>query len=343
MQALKEHYLTLKLRRLQSSEEWSPGGHGLWFALVKMGQGTYGLGASAWKVTSGDLIVLNLEANGKLTAQNGELLFWEFTSPIEHLLPFCSAEEMCLLQGIWENFRASTIYPASASLAKQCYALAESAPTPGSLDHRTYVLRFAAAVLTLEFINTRTKRNPAMAAQAHLNQVCEELSAAELLGLPINELANKFRCSRRHLSRLFQRQFGCSVAGLRMELRLLKAVALLRNPSAKVFAVAEQCGFNHTGLFNTCFKRRFGQSPGQWQKSVFANETGPAFGPEGGRLPSYAANSCESADESAQDTPLQARKFQIFREMNSDALKTLPVPTNGRCRGNMSSCAHSSR
>ncbi len=31
---------------------------------------------------------------------------------------------------------------------------------------------------------------------------------------------------------------------------------------SKVINVATQCGFNHLGLFNTCFKRRFGISPG---------------------------------------------------------------------------------
>jgi hypothetical protein len=51
-----------------------------------------------------------------------------------------------------------------------------------------------------------------------------------------------------------------------MEMRLLKAVSLLRDPEAKVIGVAEACGFNHLGLFNTCFKRRFGASPGQWRK-----------------------------------------------------------------------------
>jgi hypothetical protein len=43
-------------------------------------------------------------------------------------------------------------------------------------------------------------------------------------------------------------------------------VSLLRNPDAKVINVAQECGFNHLGLFNTCFKRRFGCSPGQWRK-----------------------------------------------------------------------------
>jgi hypothetical protein len=52
-----------------------------------------------------------------------------------------------------------------------------------------------------------------------------------------------------------------------MEMRLLKAVALLREPTSKVINVAEQCGFNHLGLFNTCFKRRFGASPGEWRKT----------------------------------------------------------------------------
>jgi len=48
-------------------------------------------------------------------------------------------------------------------------------------------------------------------------------------------------------------------------MRMLKAVSLLRESAAKVINVAEHCGFNHLGLFNKCFKRRFGASPGQWR------------------------------------------------------------------------------
>src|ERR1019366_4324749 len=97
--------------------------------------------------------------------------------------------------------------------------------------------------------------------------VFEKLSATELVGLSVPELAGKFGCSRRHLNRLFHQHFGISVAALRMEMRLLKAISLLRDPDAKVINVAEQCGFNHLGLFNTCFKRRFGTSPGHWRKA----------------------------------------------------------------------------
>ena len=79
-------------------------------------------------------------------------------------------------------------------------------------------------------------------------------------------MAHKFNCSRRHLNRLFHQHFGCSVASLRMEIRLLKALSLLRDPNVKIINVADQCGFNHLGLFNACFKKRFGNTPSQWRK-----------------------------------------------------------------------------
>ena len=111
-------------------------------------------------------------------------------------------------------------------------------------------------------------------------QVFDKLSSAELLKLSVDELAAKFSCSRRHLNRLFHQHFGLSITALRMEMRLLKAVALLRNPREKIINVAEQCGFNHLGLFNTCFKRRYGTSPGQWHK--MARQPGSAIARKAG-------------------------------------------------------------
>jgi AraC-like DNA-binding protein len=112
-----------------------------------------------------------------------------------------------------------------------------------------------------------------MGVEAHLVQVFEQLTAEELLSISVGEMAARFNCSRRHLNRLFHQYFGFSVAALRMEMRLLKAVSILRDANAKIINVAEQCGFNHLGLFNTCFKRRFGASPGQWRKLALRGDT----------------------------------------------------------------------
>jgi transcriptional regulator GlxA family with amidase domain len=48
-----------------------------------------------------------------------------------------------------------------------------------------------------------------------------------------------------------------------MEMRLMKALALLRDPESRIYNVAKQCGFSHMGLFHACFKKRFGKTPGE--------------------------------------------------------------------------------
>jgi hypothetical protein len=64
---------------------------------------------------------------------------------------------------------------------------------------------------------------------------------------------------------LFHQYFGFSVGALKTEMRLLKAVSLLRDSKTKVISVADECGFHHLGLFNNSFKKRFGVSPGKWR------------------------------------------------------------------------------
>jgi AraC-like DNA-binding protein len=108
-----------------------------------------------------------------------------------------------------------------------------------------------------------------MRPEQHVTRLFEELSIAEITDSSVIDLAKKFSCSTRHLNRIFHDYFGLSVAALRMELRLLRAASLLRDPDVKVIRVAEQCGFNHLGLFNSCFRRRFAVSPGQYRKQAF--------------------------------------------------------------------------
>jgi hypothetical protein len=88
-----------------------------------------------------------------------------------------------------------------------------------------------------------------------------------------------------------------------MEMRLLKAISLLRDANAKVINVAEQCGFNHLGLFNTCFKRRFGTSPGQWRKStVKAVSSLPRKLENKQSCPLYTAGQCPIGGEAGVST-----------------------------------------
>src|SRR5256884_7956058 len=194
------------------------------------------------------------------------MLFQSFSVCLEHLFPRFESSEICLLQSVINGFSGDKLYPASSAQAKECHRLLRDIPSEFNLDHRSQLLRIVAVVLSVEFKEAQRQRIGVVRAEEHMLQVLKGLSAVELLSLSVGELATKFSVSRRHLNRLFHHHYGISVSALRMELSLSKVVTLSRDPDVKVINVAEQSGFNHLGLFNTCFKRRFGTSPGRWRR-----------------------------------------------------------------------------
>jgi AraC-like DNA-binding protein len=262
-----QEHLTLRLVRLKPPEEWVTNEAGVCFIFSKGGVGKFLHGHGTKPLAPGDVLVVDGGAGGKVcAADHGELIFRWFSARLEHLYPLLTSDEICLLQNVTDALRDSRHYPASSPLARECHKLLEGIAPQFDLAHRGQVLRIISAILSEEFKAARGHRAGFVRPEEHMMQVFEKLSMTEILSLSVGELAAKFSCSRRHLNRLFHQHFGFSVAALRMEMRLLKAVSLLRDPTAKVINVAEDCGFNHLGLFNTCFKRRFGASPGQYRK-----------------------------------------------------------------------------
>jgi len=269
-----QEHLALRLARLKASEETLQNEEGLTFVFSKGGVGKYTSKVANQRLGVGDILVVNGVTGGKFSVfDKGEFVFWSFSLSFEHMLPLFASSEISLLHNITEGFKAAKIYQANSPLAAECQKLLAAVPPQFNLDHRGQLIRIAATILTVEFKAAQTQRSGYVRAEDHMVQVFEKLSASELINLSVGELAERFSCSRRHLNRLFHQHFGVSVASLRMEMRLLKAVSLLRDANAKIINVAEQCGFNHLGLFNTCFKRRFGASPGQWRKTVLQTET----------------------------------------------------------------------
>ena len=275
-----QDYFALRLVRLKSSEEWSPRIEGLCFVFPKGGMGQCVNGTATQRLAPGDILVWEGGPGGRVTAPKGaEMVFWSFFVRLEHLLPLFAGDEISLLQEVTDNFKGLKLFPASTALATKCHRLIEEVPSQADLEQRSHLLRIAAAVLNEEFRTTQHQRVGLGQVEERVIRVFEQLSADQLLDLSVGELAAKFGCSRRHLNRLFHQYFGFSVGALRMEMRLLKAVSLLRDANAKVINVAAQCGFNHLGLFNTCFKKRFGVSPGRWRKHTAQGIIPPATTP----------------------------------------------------------------
>lgn len=262
-------YLSLGWTELGRLETWTPAQEGLTFVLPKEGAGQCGQGANLQSLETGDVLTIRPGVGGPVRATAGRgLRFWTFSVCLEHVLPLFASHEIATLQGVLANLKHLRVYPASSEAARMCHRLVAEAPKELGLEHRSQVLRAASAILAEELRHSRQESSGHDCMEDPVRQRFEALTADELLHLSVDDLARRFNCSRRHLNRLFHQHFGLAVANLRMELRLLKAVSLLRDPTAKVINVAGECGFNHLGLFTTCFRRRFGVSPSEWRRQA---------------------------------------------------------------------------
>lgn len=93
----------------------------------------------------------------------------------------------------------------------------------------------------------------------------------ELSSMSVVELAKRYGCSSRHLSRLFHREYGMSVRQRQIALRMEAARELLRNERLRVIDVATGCGYRNLGLFNASFKVAHGQTPSQWRRQALTS------------------------------------------------------------------------
>ena len=305
---LTPSYLTLQTNRLKPAEKWACEGEDLYLVFPESGMGQLSSFAANLRVNPGDMIVMSGRSAAKLALlEDGgekELVFKWFATSLDSLFPLFSPGEVCFLQDVTEQFRIPKVYPKANLLAGNCRQMMWEIGEKLDLVHRSQLLRVVAVLLSSELKFSQQKQTGVGDnADDHMLRVFEQLSSHELLNLSVEELADRFGCSRRHLSRLFHQRFGLSVATLRMEMRLLKASSLLRDPGVKIINVAEQCGFNHLGLFNTCFKRRFGLTPGVWRNTLHEKSHSSESSAEPETCPLQISGICPMAGKIQQKLP----------------------------------------
>jgi len=329
----EQEHLALQLIYLKSPVEWRHEGEGLALLFPESGSGTFTCGRLTQRLSPGDVLIANGGRGGKLRVADGDgLTFRNFSITLEHLYPLFAAEEISLLDNLTQSLCGLRMHSASSALAQECHRLVQSVPIEPTLDQRSQLVRIAALLLTEEFKAVRRERVGFVRAEEHVAQVLQRLSAQELLSFSVDELAAKFGCSRRQLNRLFHQYFGFSVAALRMDMRMLKAASLLRNPDAKVINVAEQCGFNHLGLFNSCFRRRFGTSPGQWRKQARQAESSLGAVVAGSACPLHSTGLCPWGAQPTDRAPEPRKPLRFMFATPSPVSQPL-ASTNGRNTG----------
>lgn len=128
-----------------------------------------------------------------------------------------------------------------------------------------------------------------------LTAAIEKNMANEQFG--VSELADEMNMSRSNLLRKVKKEYNLSVSQLISQVRLTRAMELLRNTSQNVSEVSHQVGFNSSSYFIKCFREYYGYPPGEVGKRDVATASIPA-----GTLP----------DDDNQSTPATSRSYKRY-------------------------------
>lgn len=84
-------------------------------------------------------------------------------------------------------------------------------------------------------------------------------------GISIEEAAAELRISAGHLSRLFRQETGRTFTDYLMHIRVKRAAELLRDPTVKVYEVADLVGYADARYFGQIFKKITGLTPKEFK------------------------------------------------------------------------------
>jgi AraC-like DNA-binding protein len=85
-------------------------------------------------------------------------------------------------------------------------------------------------------------------------------------GVTLSEIADEVYLSKRQVSRIISKEYGCSLPELINNKRLKAAEILLRTKNLSVARVADEVGISSSGYFYTLFKAKYGVTPLQYRK-----------------------------------------------------------------------------
>lgn len=79
-------------------------------------------------------------------------------------------------------------------------------------------------------------------------------------------MAEQFYINKFYLTRVFKEQFGQTVTGYLMQLRITQAKRLLRFSDKNIEVIAQECGMSDANYFSRIFKKVEGTTPGQYRR-----------------------------------------------------------------------------
>lgn len=261
---------------LKPASEWCPAAGGGVMHLTK-GSGYWISASGCLMIESGDILLTAGASSGKLRVSRLSPAKVNYLAvSVGDLAAAVTNEHAALIDRLWRTGSQKIRHvPAQSPAASQFRGLLHGAArgnrqkaVPTRMLH--WLVRQIDPDCQLELVARPSGASES--AQQRLTAWLATFNREELSSMSVVELAKRYGCSGRHLSRLFHREFGVSVRQRQIALRMEAARELLRNDRLRVIEVALGCGYRNLGLFNASFKAAHGQTPSQWRRQALTSE-----------------------------------------------------------------------
>ena len=100
----------------------------------------------------------------------------------------------------------------------------------------------------------------------NLQAVKEYLDKNYASKITLDMLAERFYINKFYLTRIFKEQFGESVTGYLLQVRITKAKQSLRFTDKPIEEIAHECGMHDANYFSRIFKKVEGVAPGEFRR-----------------------------------------------------------------------------
>lgn len=287
-----ERQLVLQELTLLPSAEWSIRLEGWLVLRLAEGAGYWLNSDSPNELAVGDVLVAPANTTGVLRASRiGPLkIQYYLVQPplLNGILAMADGRQLDALSA--KAVRQPLIWPAAESLAER-FALIVTHPPHEGLSSRCRLLQLWADAVG-QLFETWSPSAECLNLRDRFQKSLQEMSPADLATCSLGELAERLRCSPRHLSRLFRDEMGVPFRARQTELRLMRAREILAESDMKIIHVAYGSGYRNLGLFNAMFKKRFGMTPREWRRQN-APKNSPARARSVLAVPSSAVTSAK--------------------------------------------------
>ena len=98
--------------------------------------------------------------------------------------------------------------------------------------------------------------------------------------LNVNMIADKFSITPSYMSRYFKAKVGNALSDYIVQIRIAKAMEMLKNTDMKISVIAEKVGFSSVTVFMRAFKRSEGITAGEFREISVHKNGGESFDAE---------------------------------------------------------------